>query len=53
MALGIDGFTYADLHQPARLRDLHVEFSRQTAAFDPPCGRNGRPIAPILTRCGR
>ena len=35
MPLGIEGFTYADLHQPARLRDLHTEFSRQTAALDP------------------
>jgi NADPH-dependent glutamate synthase beta subunit-like oxidoreductase/NAD(P)H-flavin reductase len=35
MPLGIDGYTYADLHQPARLKDLHDEFCRRTAAADP------------------
>ena len=33
--LGIDGFTYADLYDPARLRDLHDAFCAQTAARDP------------------
>ena len=35
MPLGIEGFTYADLHAPDRLRDLYDEFCRQTAEFDP------------------
>ena len=35
MPLGIDGFTYADLHVPARLRDLYEVFCRQTAERDP------------------
>src|SRR5688572_4358432 len=32
--LGIPGFTYADLHQPLRLRDLHDRFCEQVAASD-------------------
>ena len=35
MPLGIDGFTYADLHQPSRLRDLHDLFCERVAADDP------------------
>ncbi len=35
MPLGIDGFTYADLHQAARLRDLHDTFCQHVAAQDP------------------
>src|SRR4029079_12981431 len=35
MPLGIDGFTYADLHQPSRLRDLHDIFCARVAADDP------------------
>src|SRR5687767_1389375 len=35
MPLGIEGFTYADLYGPDRLRHLHDEFCRQTAEFDP------------------
>ena len=35
MPLGIEGFTYADLYAPSRLRDLHDEFCRQAAEADP------------------
>ncbi len=35
MPLGIDGFTYADLHRPSRLRDLHDQFCARVAADDP------------------
>jgi NADPH-dependent glutamate synthase beta subunit-like oxidoreductase/NAD(P)H-flavin reductase len=35
MPLGIDGFTYADLYVPARLRDLYEAFCRQAAEHDP------------------
>jgi len=35
LPLGIDGFRYADLHVPARLRDLHEVFAREAAAADP------------------
>jgi NAD(P)H-flavin reductase/NADPH-dependent glutamate synthase beta subunit-like oxidoreductase len=35
MPLGIEGFTYADLHAPARLKDLYEEFCRRVAAADP------------------
>ena len=35
MPLGIEGFSYADLYAPDRLRDLYDEFCRQTAEFDP------------------
>ena len=34
-ALGIRGFTFADLHQPARLRDLHVQFVDAIKASEP------------------
>src|SRR5215208_7205662 len=35
MPLGIDGFTYADLYRPSRLRDLHDQFCARVAADDP------------------
>ena len=35
MPLGIDGFTYADLHQPSRLKQLHDVFCARVAADDP------------------
>ena len=35
MPLGIDGFTYADLYQPSRLRDLHDAFCARVADDDP------------------
>ena len=35
MPLGIAGFTYADLFQPSRLRDLHDAFAARVAADDP------------------
>jgi NAD(P)H-flavin reductase/NADPH-dependent glutamate synthase beta subunit-like oxidoreductase len=35
MPLGIDGFSYADLHAPVRLRDLHEIFCREVEAADP------------------
>ena len=35
MPLGIDGFTYADLYEPSRLRDLHEIFCARVAAEDP------------------
>ncbi|MFA5908630.1 MAG: FAD-dependent oxidoreductase [Vicinamibacterales bacterium] len=34
-ALGIPGFTFADLHQPARLRDLHDRFVGHVQASEP------------------
>jgi NAD(P)H-flavin reductase/NADPH-dependent glutamate synthase beta subunit-like oxidoreductase len=33
--LGIGGFTFADLHQPARLRDLYHRFADQVKASEP------------------
>ena len=33
--LGLDGFTFADLHQPARLRDLYGRFIDQVKAVEP------------------
>jgi NADPH-dependent glutamate synthase beta subunit-like oxidoreductase/NAD(P)H-flavin reductase len=33
--LGISGFTFADLHQPARLRDLYGHFAGQVKAIEP------------------
>ena len=35
MPLGIEGFTYADLHDPARLHDLHDLFCRDVEGRDP------------------
>src|SRR6188508_3166689 len=35
MPLGIEGFTYADLYAPARLKELHDRFCRDVAAADP------------------
>ena len=35
LTLGIGGFQYSDLHDPARLRDLHDVFASETAATDP------------------
>jgi NADPH-dependent glutamate synthase beta subunit-like oxidoreductase/NAD(P)H-flavin reductase len=34
MPIGIAGFTYADLHRPSKLRDLHDEFGRRVASAD-------------------
>ena len=33
--LGIGGFTFADLHQPARLRELYARFVEQVKAAEP------------------
>ena len=35
LPLGIEGFTYADLHVAARLRDLYDLFCRRVADSDP------------------
>src|SRR6185503_727779 len=35
MPLGIAGFTYADLYQPSRLRELYEVFCTRVAADDP------------------
>jgi len=35
LQLGIAGFTYGDLYQPGRLRDLYINFNRYVAASDP------------------
>jgi NAD(P)H-flavin reductase/NADPH-dependent glutamate synthase beta subunit-like oxidoreductase len=35
MPLGVEGFTYADLHSPARLRDLYERFCQGVATADP------------------
>ena len=34
LALGVPGFTYADLYRPERLRDLHDVFLREVGAAD-------------------
>jgi NADPH-dependent glutamate synthase beta subunit-like oxidoreductase/NAD(P)H-flavin reductase len=34
-ALGLDGFTFADLHRPARLRDLYLQFAEQVNRTEP------------------
>jgi NADPH-dependent glutamate synthase beta subunit-like oxidoreductase/NAD(P)H-flavin reductase len=34
--LGIDGFSYSDLHDPARLRDLAAEFDQRLERHDAP-----------------
>ncbi len=34
-ALGLDGFTFADLHRPARLRDLYARFVDQVKNTEP------------------
>ena len=39
LALGLPGFSYADLYEPARLRDLHEAFLAEVAARDPELGR--------------
>ena len=33
--LGVNGFTFADLHRPARLRELYVRFVEQVNATEP------------------
>ncbi len=35
LTLGLDGFTYPDLHDPLRLRDLYDLFCRRVEAADP------------------
>src|SRR6188508_259507 len=35
LSLGLDDFTYADLHDPVRLRDLYTRFCSDVAAADP------------------
>src|SRR5687767_8804680 len=34
-ALGLDGFTFADLHRPARLRELYLRFVEQVKRTEP------------------
>src|SRR5688572_14422455 len=34
-ALGLTGFTFADLHQPARLRELYLRFVEQVKRTEP------------------
>ena len=34
-ALGLDGFTFADLHRPARLRELYLRFVEQVKQTEP------------------
>ena len=33
--LGLPGFTFADLHQPAKLRELYEQFVTQVKATEP------------------
>ena len=40
MPLGIEGFTYADLYAPARLKELYDRFCRDVAAADPAFATN-------------
>src|SRR5687767_14968911 len=35
IALGLDGFTFADLHRPARLRELYLRFVEQVKQTEP------------------
>ncbi|HEY7791653.1 MAG TPA: FAD-dependent oxidoreductase, partial [Vicinamibacterales bacterium] len=35
IALGVSGFTFADLYEPARLKDLYERFSEEVSAVDP------------------
>ena len=35
MPLGVEGFTYADLYSPARLKDLYERFCRDVAEANP------------------
>ena len=35
MALGLNGFSFADLHRPARLRDLYARFVGQVKSTEP------------------
>ena len=35
MSLGIPGFSFADLHQPARLRELYRQFADEAKATEP------------------
>ena len=46
LALGVPGFTYADLYRPERLRDLHDVFLREVGAAD-------ADLAPTLGRVPR
>ncbi len=39
LTLGVPGFTYADLHDPLRLRDLHDTFLAEVARADAPLAR--------------
>jgi len=45
--LGIGGFTFADLHQPARLRDLYQRFVEQVTATEPELWSEWRQYAEI------
>ncbi|HTL51583.1 MAG TPA: hypothetical protein VL860_03300, partial [Planctomycetota bacterium] len=53
LVLGIDGFTWADLHKPARLADLDQRFLKTLEHDDPSLGarfrawRNGAPLGKI------
>ena len=35
MALGLNGFSFADLHRPSRLRDLYARFVEQVKSTEP------------------
>ena len=39
LTLGVPGFTFADLHVPERLRDLHGVFLYEVSGADPELGR--------------
>src|SRR6185436_4816447 len=54
--LGLDGFTFADLHQPARLRDLHQRFVEGVKSTEPELWtqwQQYREIPESLTRIAR
>ena len=48
--LGIAGFTFADLHQPARLRELYDRFVDQVKATEPELWASGSSIARCRNR---
>jgi hypothetical protein len=52
-ALGIPGYSYADLHDPERLSSLYERFCEQVNADDPALWREWDPIAEIPTQRGR
>ncbi|MGE3274261.1 MAG: FAD-dependent oxidoreductase [Vicinamibacterales bacterium] len=51
-ALGLAGFTFADLHQPARLRELHDRFTEEVARLEPELWQRWQAYAAAPTSLG-